>query len=205
VRAEQNLYGRLTLEEFFILAREVALYTQGNCGLFSSFPCIAVSSSLVIGRASGAYYVGQVQPGRMPAAGGNNPRGQVHRAAVRLALPVGQRDERISYLDQYSCRPPPLFLLLISLAQIGVFVWHVILLGNRGKKVGPNGPPYVEGQLIFNPDRKFEVWRYASYCLVHSGYFHIVFNILVQLMLGMPLEMVHRWWRILLVSGCSQK
>ncbi len=30
VRAEQNLYGRLTLEEFFILAREVELYTQGG-------------------------------------------------------------------------------------------------------------------------------------------------------------------------------
>ena len=34
VRAEQNLYGRLTLEEFFILAREVALYTQGRAGTY---------------------------------------------------------------------------------------------------------------------------------------------------------------------------
>ena len=30
VRAEQNLYGRLTLEEFIILAREVAQYTQAR-------------------------------------------------------------------------------------------------------------------------------------------------------------------------------
>ena len=53
---------------------------------------------------------------------------------------------------------------------------------------------------------------------VHSGYFHITFNLLiqvrqanidwkkmmiavlpVQLLLGVPLEMVHRWWRILLI------
>jgi hypothetical protein len=30
----------------------------------------------------------------------------------------------------------------------------------------------------------------------YTGYFHIVFNIIVQLVLGIPLEMVHRWWRI---------
>ena len=34
---------------------------------------------------------------------------------------------------------------------------------------------------------------------VHAGYFHIVFNLLIQLLLGIPLEMVHRWWRILLI------
>ena len=34
---------------------------------------------------------------------------------------------------------------------------------------------------------------------VHAGYFHIVFNLLIQLLLGIPLEMVHRWWRIMLV------
>ena len=38
---------------------------------------------------------------------------------------------------------------------------------------------------------------------VHSGYFHIIFNILIQLVLGIPLEMVHRWWRILLVYFCG--
>ena len=36
VRAEQNLYGRLTLEEFFILAREVAQYTNSMSTTTSS-------------------------------------------------------------------------------------------------------------------------------------------------------------------------
>ena len=51
---------------------------------------------------------------------------------------------------------------------------------------------------------------------VHSGYFHIAFNVIIQvkkfmmiplnhtndlsqLALGLPLEMVHRWWRIMLI------
>ncbi len=93
-----------------------------------------------------------------------------------------------------------MFLLLLTIAQIGVFVWHVILLNNKENVVvGPNGPPYVEGYLIFHPQRKWEVWRFLTYMFVHAGYFHIVFNILMQLLLGLPLEMVHRWWRILLI------
>jgi rhomboid-related protein 1/2/3 len=29
--------------------------------------------------------------------------------------------------------------------------------------------------------------------------FHLVVNLVVQIMLGIPLEMVHGWWRVLLV------
>ena len=175
VRAEQNLYGRLTFEEFVLLAREVDHYTSG--------------------RAPGP-------GGRTNRVSPMAPRHQVHSAAVRIAIPVSERDERVSYLDEYSCKPPPLFLLLISLSQIGVFVWHVITLTNNGKSVGPNGPPYI-GSLIFDPFKKYEVWRFLSYMFVHSGYFHIIFNILIQLLLGIPLEMVHRWWRILLIYVCE--
>ena len=28
------------------------------------------------------------------------------------------REERLTYLDQYSCRPPPFFLLALSFAQV---------------------------------------------------------------------------------------
>lgn len=131
---------------------------------------------------------------------GYGPRASVHTAAVSIALPNNQeRDERLIYLEQYSCRPPPVFLALLSCSQIGVFIYHVLILTNRGNTVGPDGPAYIEGPLIFNPYKKKEVWRFLTYMFVHSGYFHIVFNILVQLLLGLPLEMVHRWWRVLLV------
>lgn len=54
-------------------------------------------------------------------------------------------------------------------------------------------------RLIFDPDKRYEAWRYVTYALVHSGIFHATFNILIQLVLGLPLEMVHGWWRVSLV------
>ena len=73
-----------------------------------------------------------------------------------------------------------MFLLLVSLGQISVFVYHVILLTNLGLTVGADGPVYIQSPLIFNPDKKKEVWRFLSYMFVHSGYFHITFNVVVQ-------------------------
>ena len=55
--------------------------------------------------------------------------------------------------------------------------------------------PYCS-HLIFDPNKRQEVWRYLTYSLVHSGLFHVTFNILVQLVLGIPLEMVHKAWRV---------
>ena len=49
-----------------------------------------------------------------------------------------------------------------------------------GQTVGADGPVYINSPLIFNPDKKKEVWRFLSYMLVHSGYFHITFNVVVQ-------------------------
>ena len=66
--------------------------------------------------------------------------------------------------------------------------------------------------MIYNPSRRYEVgassqltpnkllsrqiWRYLTYSFVHAGLFHVTFNILVQLVLGIPLEMVHAAWRV---------
>jgi rhomboid-related protein 1/2/3 len=131
---------------------------------------------------------------------GYGPRATIHTAAVSIALPNNmEREERLNYLEEYSCAPPPFFLILLTCSQIGVFVYHVIILTNQGHSVGPDGPAYTKGPLIFNPEKKKEVWRFLTYMFVHSGYFHISFNLLVQLLLGVPLELVHRWWRICLI------
>ena len=124
---------------------------------------------------------------------------KIHHTAVKIALPKAEREARIEYLQQYSCKPPPLFLAAISLAQIGIFVWDARELSNDGKTVGPDGPTRRENPLIFNPFKKYELWRFITYMFVHVGYVHIIGNILVQLVVGIPLEMVHRWWRILLI------
>ena len=80
---------------------------------------------------------------------------------------------------------------------MGVFIYHVVLLAGEDKTVGPEGPAYIQvwieswmtgilwifciqGPLIFNPLKKEEIWRFLTYMFVHSGYFHIVFNVLIQ-------------------------
>ena len=42
-----------------------------------------------------------------------------------------------------------------------------------------------QGPLIFNPRKKKEIWRFLTYQFVHSGYFHICFNILVQVWMSL--------------------
>ena len=113
-RSESNLYGRMTFEDFILLAREVTAYSTATR-----------SHSNVVYPYEGV----QQYPKSVP-------KYTLHGAAVKLAIPVSERDDRLSYLDQYSCKPPPMFLLILSLAQVGVFVWHVILLNNKGHTVG---------------------------------------------------------------------
>ncbi|CAL4093437.1 unnamed protein product, partial [Meganyctiphanes norvegica] len=56
----------------------------------------------------------------------------------------------------------------------------------------------VNSTLIYRPDKRLQLWRYVSYGLLHSGWIHLVFNTLVQVLVGLPLEMVHGSFRV----GC---
>lgn len=98
---------------------------------------------------------------------------------------------KYSYQNQYSCSPPPLFMLAISLLQITVFTYNSIVLNEEVGYVGLNGPVPYCSSLIYNPEKRHQIWRYWTYMLIHSGIFHAAFNILIQLILGIPLEMVH--------------
>jgi rhomboid-related protein 1/2/3 len=44
-----------------------------------------------------------------------------------------------------------------------------------------------------------EAWRFLTYMLIHSSDPHIIFNVIVQIFLGVPLEFVHCWWRVAIV------
>ncbi|KAG8232726.1 hypothetical protein J437_LFUL013319 [Ladona fulva] len=97
------------------------------------------------------------------------------------------------YEEEYSCYPPAICMLIISIIEIITFFWDVIVVGWST----PQGP--VAQMLIYNPRKRQEAWRYLTYMFVHIGYAHIWMNLLVQLALGIPLEMVHKWWRVLIV------
>ncbi|WKY00195.1 hypothetical protein Q1695_014782 [Nippostrongylus brasiliensis] len=129
---------------------------------------------------------------------------QVKRALYLIADQVitpQQRVEVHSYIDEYSCCPPPLFILLISIIEVAVFFYYYW--------TEPHSPDedifsvcagcYVNNQvgpLLFAPKLRSQVWRFFSYTLLHAGLIHLLGNIIVQLVIGVPLEVVHKPWRI---------
>ncbi|XP_069702003.1 rhomboid-related protein 2-like [Periplaneta americana] len=97
------------------------------------------------------------------------------------------------YEGQYGCWPPALGMVLISIVEVATFLTDACNSGT----VMADGP--VANKLIYTPYRRFEAWRFLTYMFVHVGVFHLVVNLLVQLLLGVPLEMVHHWWRVLII------
>lgn len=45
----------------------------------------------------------------------------------------------------------------------------------------------------------FKAWRFITYMFVHVGLMHIMMNLIIQIFLGVALELVHHWWRVALV------
>ncbi|XP_015114466.1 rhomboid-related protein 2-like [Diachasma alloeum] len=90
------------------------------------------------------------------------------------------------YEKEYSFRPPPLTMIIISIIEIILYIYD--------KRYGGAGELFT-----YQPQKRSEAWRYLTYMFVHNGIIHLVGNLLVQILLGIPLEMVHRWWRVLII------
>lgn len=67
------------------------------------------------------------------------------------------------------------------------------------KQIGENTNGPAATLFIYNPYRRYEVWRFVSYMFVHVGIMHIMMNLIIQIFLGVALELVHHWWRVALV------
>ncbi|XP_059048187.1 rhomboid-related protein 2 isoform X2 [Achroia grisella] len=106
--------------------------------------------------------------------------------------PVPTRDSDGTYEEQYTCWPPAVCMIFISIVEIALFCYDA----SKGK-TDANGP--IAQIFIYNPHKRHQAWRFLTYMLVHVGVVHLLVNLLVQLFLGVPLEMVHRWWRVTLV------
>lgn len=118
------------------------------------------------------------------------------KLATKAVVPHSQQATVLRYYIQYyNCMPPPLFMVFISIIEIAVFIYYCIEM----KELSSIGPVPIDSILIYNPKRRYEAWRFLTYMLIHAGAIHIFFNLLVQLILGLPLEMVHKWWRVGLV------
>ncbi|KAK9874302.1 hypothetical protein WA026_002655 [Henosepilachna vigintioctopunctata] len=134
----------------------------------------------------------------------NNPNfeyvfGRYINRFIQMTIPSRRRlPETVTdgiYEEEYSCYPPAVGMIIISLIEIIFFCVDEATEKSSTKTV--SGP--IANVFIYDPYQRKQVWRYITYMFVHVGPFHLVVNLLVQILLGVPLEMVHRWWRVLLV------
>ncbi|KAH9507445.1 Rhomboid- protein 2 [Bulinus truncatus] len=103
------------------------------------------------------------------------------------------------YLYDYKCLPPPLFMIAVSIAQIVVYIvysskdgWYTSALDSVPGGNNTNA-------LMYYPNRRHEAWRYVSYWLLHQGFIDLIFNVVIQIVLGVPLEIMYKSWRVGLV------
>lgn len=76
--------------------------------------------------------------------------------------------------------------------QLGFFAYTTLTTG----LADPDGPVPIDSIFIYRPDKRQEVWRFMFYMVLHAGWFHLGFNLSIQLLIGLPLEMVHGSTRI---------
>lgn len=102
-----------------------------------------------------------------------------------------------AYAERYTCTPPPWFIILVTIFQSMVFTYHWCHFRyhpyhiNSGTTFGWHGPYQLCSNLIFQPNRRYEWYRYVTYAIVHSSGEHLLINLGTQLVVGSLLEMSH--------------
>ncbi|KAL0597201.1 Rhomboid-related protein 3 [Plecturocebus cupreus] len=100
--------------------------------------------------------------------------------------------DRKWYYDSYTCCPPPWFMITVAF-----FLYNGVSLGQFVLQV--THPRYLKNSLVYHPQLRAQAWRYLTYIFMHAGIEHLGLNVVLQLLVGVPLEMVHGATRIGLV------
>lgn len=106
----------------------------------------------------------------------------------------------VTYEDQR--RYYPLALFLISAVQVGAFYYFS---QRKPGKTGLNGPVigpeslwfWITGPFPGCRDGRKQPWRLISYQLAHSGYAHLISNVVLQILYGLSIEIVHGHFKLL--------
>ncbi|XP_059417048.1 rhomboid-related protein 3 [Carassius carassius] len=109
--------------------------------------------------------------------------------------------DRKLYFDSYNYCPPPWLMLAITIAEVIVFMYYGLQLNRWVLQV--SSPYFLKGPLPYHPQLRAQAWRYLSYIFMHAGIEHLGLNMAMQLLVGVPLEMVHGALRIGLVYVCG--
>lgn len=86
-------------------------------------------------------------------------------------------------------------MISITLIELGFFLYHCLHLKFvHGMEITWEGPVPYCSVFIYNPYRRYEAWRFVTYMWVHIGIGHFVFNMIMQLLVGVFLEMEQEGW-----------
>lgn len=113
------------------------------------------------------------------------------RTVSRWMLPEKNRD---TYLQRANCCPPPIFIILVSIGELAVFIYYAVWKPQKQWVTLDQG--VWNSPLTYKPECREEAWRFISYMFVHAGVEHIVGNLLMQLLIGIPLELVHKGFEV---------
>ncbi|KAL0984758.1 hypothetical protein UPYG_G00146530 [Umbra pygmaea] len=114
-----------------------------------------------------------------------------HRSVSKLMLPEHLHEH---YMERANCCPPPIFIILISLAELAVFIYYAVWKPQKQWVTLDQG--IWNSPLTYKADKRQEAWRFISYMFVHAGVQHILGNLLMQILLGIPLELVHKGFEV---------
>lgn len=70
------------------------------------------------------------------------------------------------YEDEYSCCPPPVCMVIVSLLEIILHITDEVL--EPGSTSNANGR--LARLFMYDPRRRREAWRFLTYMFVHVGY-----------------------------------
>ncbi|MEE6507071.1 hypothetical protein FKM82_007961, partial [Ascaphus truei] len=103
--------------------------------------------------------------------------------------------DRKWFYDNYTGCPPPWFMIAVTIVEVAFFVYYGLVLDRFVLQV--THPLYLNrNPLVYHPQLRAQAWRYLSYMFMHAGIEHLGVNVALQLLVGIPLEMVHGALRI---------
>lgn len=114
----------------------------------------------------------------------------------------GPGSRRPKYTRNYGCCPPPILILCVSILMVGTFI-HYVEVDNRCGGEGLTNsnlecPEIFDSIWAYHYNSAYEgqIWRFFTYMFLHGGWAHILGNVFLQMIIGIPLEMVHGPWRV---------
>ncbi|XP_053675519.1 rhomboid-related protein 2 [Anopheles nili] len=107
---------------------------------------------------------------------------KVPKVNRRKRKPGTSQTTKLAQLRQCCPWTVPWCLLVVSALQIAIFKLNNAALHQK---------------LIFSPVKQHEIWRFVTYTFLHAGNIHLVLNIIIQILVGFPLETEQGHLRVL--------